>query len=559
MFRNRLLGMGLLIAVLAFLSAYPLGMLVYGSLRSAPIGIAGDFNLNGYRAIFTIDNIQVLIDTLSIAVAKTSIAATLAVILAWIVARTDTPMRRVIEVMITLPFFIPPFLTAMAWAMLAGPEIGILNVALRGVFGSNAPQFNVYSWGGVVWHMIQYSTPFLFLFVVEAFRNMDPALEDASRMCGASRWVTLRRIVLVLMLPVITNAFILSFIRSIEAFDSPLIFGHQAGIRVMTTEIYYAINHLTNPNYQYATAVAIFALGVMFVFILIQWKILGNRSFTTITGKGYSPSIIELGPWKWVSFGFVVTFILITVILPIGQLAIGSFSKHVGFYSWDLTLEHYKAVWNNRVLWRGLRNTGLLGLAGATVTMILGALVAYVIVRTRAPGRRLVEGLAWLPWMMPGMVLGLGFLWAFAILPHAVPIYGTLWALLIAYVTLATPLSVRIISSMFAQLSFDLEECSRVHGATWLQTVRRIVVALVWPSLVVGWMIVFFLILRELSASVLLYAAGTEVLSIVLLSLWQQAKPEQVCVVGLLLMTLVLVFRWLQELMAKRTHHVIGN
>jgi iron(III) transport system permease protein len=161
--------------------------------------------------------------------------------------------------------------------------------------------------------------------------------------------------------------------------------------------------------------------------------------------------------------------------------------------------------------------------------------------------------------MMPGMVLGLGFLWAFAILPHSVPIYGTLWALLIAYITLATPLSVRIISSMFAQLSFDLEECSRVHGATWLQTVRRIVVALVWPSLVVGWMIVFFLILRELSASVLLYAAGTEVLSIVLLSLWQQAKPEQVCVVGLLLMTLVLVFRWLQELMAKRTHHVIGN
>jgi iron(III) transport system permease protein len=189
---------------------------------------------------------------------------------------------------------------------------------------------------------------------------------------------------------------------------------------------------------------------------------------------------------------------------------------------------------------------------GSTATMVLGGIVAYVSVRTRWRGRRLVDALAWLPWMMPGMVLGIGLLWGYAILPGPIQLYGTVWALLLAYITLGTPLAVRIMTGSYQQLSFDLEESSRVHGASWWQTLWRILVALSWPAFAVGWTLTFFGIMRELSASVLLYSVNTEVLSVAMLNLWAAGKQEQVMVIGLLTMLLVLVFRWVQLVAIKR-------
>jgi len=281
---------------------------------------------------------------------------------------------------------------------------------------------------------------------------------------------------------------------------------------------------------------------------------LRGRSFQTVTGKGYAPAVIKLGKWRWVSFSFCLLFFLVTVVLPVGQLLIGSFFKFFGFYQRDmLTLEHYQAVLGSSEFWRGFSNTMLLGFVGATLTMVLGGAVAYISVRTTWRGRLLIDSMAWLPWMMPGIVLGVGFLWGFALLPHAFPIYGTIWALLLAYISLGTPLSVRVMSSAYAQLSFDLEECSRVHGAGWLQTMWRIMMALAWPSFAVGWVLVFFGIMRELSASVLLYSVGSEVLSVVLLKLWANGNAEEVSVIGLIMMLMVILFRWVQ-LRVIKTH-----
>ena len=544
---GRTLGIAALIAFLSFLTLYPLAMLLYGSLHSTPPGMAGEFNLNGYRSILSAHNAGVLANTVAISLAKTIPAITLAVMLAWIIARTDTPYAPQLEVLITLPFFIPPILTAMAWGMLGNPQVGLINLVWKWATGFTDPIVNVYSWGGVVWHMMQYSTPFLFLFIVDAFRAMDPALEEASRMCGASRWQTLRRITLALMLPVISASMLLSLIRGIESFESPLFFGTPAGITVITTEIYNSINHRATPDYQSATALSFVILALMFALVIWQWSLVSGRSFQTVTGKGYRPSVIRLGRWRWLTFSFCVLFFVVTVVLPIGQLLIGSFFRFFGFYSLDmLTFEHYVAVWENRELWRALGNTLLLGLIGATSTMVLGAIIAYITARTTWSGRRLIDSLAWLPWMMPGMVLGIGFLWGFALLPGPIPIYGTIWALLLAYMALGTPVAARVMSGAYAQLSFDLEECSRVHGASWWQTLWRILVALAWPSFAVGWVLTFFGIMRELSASILLYSVGSEVLSVELLKLWANGRAEQVSVIGLGMMGLVIGFRWLQ-------------
>lgn len=544
---GRLAALALLVVVLAFLSVYPLSMLLYGSLHSTPPGMAGTFNLDGYRDVITLQSAVTLLNTVGISLAKTIPSVILAVLLAWILARTDTPFRGALEVLITLPFFIPPILTAMAWGMLGNPQVGLLNQLYQWVTGSETAPINVYSYGGVVWHMMQYSVPFLFLLIVDAFRAMDPSLEEAATMCGASRLRTFRSVTLQLMLPALTGAAILSFIRGIENFESPLFFGSPAGIRVITTDIYDSINQRSPPQYQYATAISFVIMALLFLIVLLQRRMLRGRSFQTITGKGYSPSVMKLGAWRWATFAFCVLFIVVTVVLPVGQLVIGSFFKFFGFYQWDmLTLEHYQAVFGSSEFWRGFSNTMFLGLVGATLTMLLGATVAYVSVRTKWRGRLLIDSMAWLPWMMPGIVLGVGFLWGFALLPHAIPIYGTIWALLLAYISLGTPLSVRAMSSAYAQLSFDLEECSRVHGASWLQTMRRIVLALAWPSFAVGWVLVFFGIMRELSASVLLYSVGSEVLSVVLLKLWANGNAEQVSVIGLIMMVLVIVFRWVQ-------------
>jgi len=544
---GRVAAISFLVVLLTFLSVYPLSMLLYGSLHSTPPGMAGTFNLDGYLQVLTLQSAVTLLNTVGISLAKTIPSLVLAVLLAWILARTDTPMRGTLEALITLPFFIPPILTAMAWGMLGNPQVGLLNQLYQWATGSNTAPINVYSYGGVVWHMMQYSVPFLFLLIVDAFRAMDQSLEEAARMCGASRLRTFCTVTLQLMLPALTGAAILSFIRGIENFESPLFFGTPAGIRVITTDIYDSINQRSPPEYQYATAISFVIMALLFLIVLLQWRILRGRSFQTVTGKGYSPAVMKLGKWRWATFAFCLLFFFVTVVLPVGQLLIGSFFKFFGFYQRDmLTLEHYRAVFGSSDFWRGFNNTMLLGFVGATLTMLLGGAVAYISVRTKWRGRRLIDAMAWLPWMMPGIVLGVGFLWGFALLPHAIPIYGTIWALLLAYISLGTPLSVRIMSSAYGQLSFDLEECSRVHGGSWLQTMGRIVIALAWPSFAVGWVLVFFGIMRELSASVLLYSVGSEVLSVVLLKLWANGNAEQVSVIGLLMMGMVILFRWVQ-------------
>ena len=550
----RNLALGLLVAVLLFVTAYPMGMLVYGSLHTTPPGEPGAFTLDGYRAMLSRGNGLVLLNTVGLSLVKTLLSMGLALFLAWIVARTDTPGRETLEVLISLPFYIPPILTAMAWGMLGTPKGGLINLAWTGLTGSPTPLVDVYSYGGVVWHMMQYSTPFLFLLMVGAFKSMDPALEESSRMSGASSWTTFRRVTLGLMLPITTSAFILSFVRGVESFESALVFGSPAGIEVITTEIYHLIHHQNRPDYPQATALALGIMVLMFGLVAWQWKLLGGRSFFTVTGKGYTPRVARLGRWRWATFAFCLLFFAVTVVLPVGQLVLGSFFKYAGFYRTSmLTLEHYQAVWQSRLVWRALGNTLLLGLLGATGTMLLGAAIAYVLVRTRLRVRAALEILAWLPWMMPGMVLGIGLLWAYALMPGPLQLYGTPWALLVAYVALGTPLGVRTMSGAFAQLAQDLEECSRVHGAAWWTTFRRILLALAWPAFAVGWILIFFIILRELSASILLYSVGNEVLPVVVMRLWAEGKAEQVSVIALGMLALVFLFRFAERRLV-RTH-----
>src|SRR6478735_11796823 len=358
-------GIALLILALGFLTLYPMVMLLYGSLHSTPPGMAGTFNLDGYVSIATTENLVVLANTVGISLVKTVLALALAVLLAWIVARTDTPARGLLEVLITLPFFIPPILTATAWAMLGNAQVGTINLVWRWLSGTDSTLIDVYSYGGVIWHMMQYSTPFIFLFVVDAFRAMDPSLEESSRMSGASRWQTFWRITFGLMLPVTTSAFLLSFIRGMESFESAVFFGTPVGIKVLTTQIFDMITQRAQPDYQGATAMGFATMALMFLLLVVQSRLLRGRSFTTVTGKAYAPNVTRLGRLRWLTFAICVVFFALTVALPVGQLILSSFFQFFGFYQLDmLTLEHYRTVWQRRQFWGAFGNTMLLGFLG---------------------------------------------------------------------------------------------------------------------------------------------------------------------------------------------------
>jgi iron(III) transport system permease protein len=537
----------LLILILAFLTLYPLAMLFYGSLHTTAPGLPGDFNLDGYLQVLSPETLKVLFNTISIAFLSTALSLPIAVFLAWIVARTNTPGSARWEVLITLPFFVPATLTSMSWSMLGNPQVGGLNVLWQALTGSHDAPINIYSYGGIVWANMQYAVPFLFLLIVDSMRAIDPSLEEASRMSGSSPARVFFGITLPLLTPALMSAAILTFVLGVEAFETALFFGTPAGISVVTTEIYDSIAQSGKAQYQYATALAFCVMILMIALIALQWRVLRGRSFQTVTGKGYRPRAAELGPWRWATFAFCTLFFIISTILPIGQMIVGTFFRFYGFYGWDmLTFEHYVGVWSNTNLLEGLRNTMLLGLVGSTITMALGSIFAFIVVRTKWAGRQVIGFLTWLPWLMPGVVLGIGFLWAFAFMPGPVQVYGTIWALLIAYVTLRMPLSVRVMQSSYAQLSFDLEECSRVHGANWWQTLWRILVALTFPSFAAGWIITFFGIMRELSASMLLYAAHSNVLSVELVKMWGNGDAGEVGVAGIFMIFLVLLFRWVQ-------------
>jgi iron(III) transport system permease protein len=531
--------------MVGFITLYPLVMLLFGSVRDAPPGEAASFTLTAYREAYTdASTYRVLFNSLMIAGIKTIFAVILGVFFAWVITRTNTPYPRLLETFVTLPFFVPPILTAIAWAMLANPTAGILNRFFMLLFGLDRPLFNIYSYAGIIWHMTHYSTAFVFLLVVGAFRAMDPSLEDASHASGASGLKTFFRVTLPLLFPAIIGAALLTFIRGLESFESALFFGLPAKIFVFTTEIYSSLTHRTPPDYPRAMALAALLMVITFAGVVIQRRLLAQKTYVTITGKDYRPRLIDLGPWRWVTFGVCTTYFFVALVLPVSQLVLSSFFTIFGLYDLNLlTLANYRQAFSDLMFWRALRNSLVLSTGGAILCMLLSALIAYIIFKTKFWGKEALDFCSWVPWTLPGMVLALGMLWAYILLPGPIMLYGTLWILLIAYLTIGLPIGVRCMSGTIVQISTDLEESSRLCGATWWQTFVKIYLALLRPGFTAGALLLFFVFLRELSASVLLYSPGNEVLAVTILKYWEAGRSEVVSVIALVMLGVVILFK----------------
>lgn len=506
-------------AVIGVVVLLPIFTLIISSFR-----VLGDF---GFSTEWGLGNYQTLLEdrvirgaiwnTLLISTGSTLLATFLGVSLAWINARTNCPGREKLEPFNLIPFFLSPFVGAIAWHDLASPRIGLLNTWAQEYLGVEGYLLNVNNIYGVIWVTGIFFAPLVYLFVVGSLRRMDPSLEDSARTTGAGLVRTTLTVTLPLVAPGILSGAIIVFVTSAGEFGVPFKLGAPYGWETLTTQIFSkAVGD--DANY-YMGATMSMVLGAMTAFLVwIQQRYIAPREFTTVTGKGFRPNLIDLGRWKWAALAYNVIFILVAVVLPIVSLLIVSLHPvwQGRIIPDDLTLSNYARVlffWEPDHIdaaTNGIINSFILAFAGATIAMVLSVPISYMIHRTKGVGARVLDFLCVIPIAFPGIVLAMGVLVAYI----QTPLYATLWILLLGYVTRFFPYGQRNISSIMLAVSEELDQSSRMSGATWLTTLKRVTLPLLKPGIFAGWILLFIIFLRELSISIILYTTGTETLSV---------------------------------------------
>lgn len=526
--------------VCVFLVVVPVGMLLFGSFRTAAPGAPGAFTLQNYLRLAEPRFWHALLNTVWVAALAGVLAGVVGISQAWIVTRTDMRRAGVIEVLAVVPFLLTPFLGALAWVLLASPERGILNVYVMGLLGLASPPFNIYSYGGMIWVLGLFHSPVVFLFCAGALKNMDPALEEAARMVGVGPARTALKITLPLVLPSILSAFLLAFVLCAENFGVPSVLGPPRNL-YLTTSRMFELTAVFPPNYNMASSLAAVLLLLVAILVLIQRRMVSRRQFVTVTGKGHRAARIALGRWRpWVE-AYCWIVIAASSILPYAALAVMGLSR-----VWtgrielaQIGLENFRWVlFQYPLTIRAIKNTFLVSGLGATACVVFVTLIAYIVHRVPHPLARALDYLSTAPVAIPGLVMGVGLLWTYVYVPMA--IYGTLFILGVAYVTRYMPYGVRAVSSVLLQIHPELEEAGRVHGVTALRRWTRILLPLLRPGLAAAWVTLFAFFFRELSASIFLYSSGNEVISVALFDIWTEGLYVKAAALGLIQATIVL-------------------
>jgi iron(III) transport system permease protein len=505
---------GLLLILGPFLATAIRSLLVFDRSGAA-------LSLQNFAALFADPRFyQAVGNTLLAGAGATFVSCVLGFSLAWVVSRTDMPGRGAFETLNLVPFFLSPYVGAVSWIYLAAPNSGILQNLARSA-GVSLDFVNIYSIGGVIWVLSLFYTPYVYLFVIAPMRQMDAALEDAARVHGASFWMTLRHVTIPLLMPALLSGALVVFVTSAGLFDVPLALASTKGIRTMPTEIFSLVQYPSDLGR--AAAFGMVVLTATVLLAILQRRYLGRRRYEIVTGKGYRPTRIALrAPARAAALALEAVYIGGGVVLPVMALLMVSFSP-----IWTgrlrpeaLTLANYKYVLFNYALTRqAIANSLTLGLIGATLGVVMSLLQAYYLNRGGPRGRSLADALLSLPLGIPGIILGLGFL----ILSIRTPLYSTLAIIGIAYVARFFPLATRSLSAMFLAINPELEQSARASGATWWQAMRFIVLPLLRPAIVAAWLMLFVIFIRELGATILLYAQGTETISVALVILSERS------------------------------------
>jgi iron(III) transport system permease protein len=545
--------------LLAYLVVVPLALMAVSSFRPGGFPLDPGWTLANYETVYGAANFPRLVrTTLLFALGSTLMALTLGVALAWLIERTDLPLRGALRAAVILPMATPPVLLAIGWAMLLSPRTGFFNLLLRDIFGLAQSPFNVFGLGGMIFVEGLALVPTTFLFLSPAFRNMDPSLEEAAAASGAGPFTTLRRVLLPLLWPSILAAGAFLTIVCLVVFDIPGTLGMPARVFVLSTQIYYlAVDSPTGvPLYGQVSALAVFFLGVLAVLGWAYHRLTRHaQRFRTVTGKGFRPRLLRLGRWRWVAFGGVTIYFLLAVVAPLAILTWTSLMPYQTRVTWAaldlITLDNHVDFFANRRVLTATANSLIIALLSATIVALLSVALAWLVVRARAPGAKLLDGLAFAPMAMPGVMLGVALVYVYLTVDFGFAIYGTIWIIAIAYVTHYLSFGTRLANGVMVQLHPELEEAGAASGASTWRVLRRITVPLIWPAVVGIWIWVVAHALRELSTALMLQGRENVVIPTLLWDYWSGGEPNRAAAVGVWLVIALVIFLSLWQAFAR--------
>ena len=541
--------------ITGYLVLPPLYSVLQTSLFTTKLtGELDEFTLRYYEELFR--ELQVLgpfLNTVYFSIGSALFATIIGGVVAWVVTRTDTPLRGLGYFTAFASFGTPFILYTIGWLLLLG-KAGPVNYWLRTLLNQSGPVLNVYSlWGMVLIESFLWS-PFVFLMLAASFRSMDPSLEEASAACGARLWQTLRRVSLRLMLPAFFSVILLIFIRSFESFEIPALVGLPGDIRVLTTSIYLDSQRMP-PTYGRAGAFSVLLMLVVAATLYLYFRVTreGDK-FHTVTGKGYRPTVIQLGGWRYLTAALLLLYSFVLLVLPFLIVLWASllpFYMQPSLEAFSLfTLKNFITAIHFPKITDSIKNSILLGLGSASVVMLLTTFASWLLVRTKLRGRWLLDLLTTLPLLFPGIVMGLAIMRFYLLVP--IPIYGTLWILLVAFITRYIPYGIRYTHSGLLQLHRELEEAAYTSGASWSNAMRRITLPLLTPSFLGGWVFVFLLSAKELSMSILLAGPQTPVVSVAIFELWENGQVGELAAFGVIWTVILVSVAIIYYLIARR-------
>ena len=470
---------------------------------------------------------------------RAGLATLIAVMIAWILARTDCPFRGQLEVVLLLSFFFPIVGRILGWAVLLSPRTGYINQLLRVLpfFSGRTGPLNIFSYPGVIFVSALGFSGVLTILMLPAFRGMDASLEESARMSGASARSTLFRIIVPLMRPVILAAFILALVRVLSGFETEVFLGTPAGVVVFTNKIYLALQGVFPPDYPTAFTMVLLLLIITFMLVIVNWIMIGRRNYTTVTGRSYSARPMRLGPMRWLAFAFVGGYLTLSFILPALVIIQTSFINIIGFDVLNpdsYSFRNWETILSLQIPRQSFINSLIVSLVATTIGVCLYSLVSYVIVKTDFKGRRALDLAAWVPWAVPALVLGLGLLWTVLLSPLGF-LYGSLALLIVAFIIAGFPIGTRVMTASMIQTGKELEESARVHGASWPVTFWRIVIPLVRGGAITAWVLGFSFAFSDLALVVFLYGPKSTVLPTLFLSLWRGGSLERASVAAVVM------------------------
>jgi iron(III) transport system permease protein len=532
--------MAVLIGFMGFYVIYPLALIVINSFNTATIAEPEVWGLGAWRQAFAEPGIwRSLWNSIKIGIVLQVVALPTGIFVAWLLARTNIFFPNLFEFGFWISFFLPGLATTFGWMLMLDPSTGLINNWLRSLPFLSGLNFDIYSFSGIIWvHVVSHGLSTKVMLMTPAFRRMDASMEEASRMSGANSLTTLWRITIPAMTPVIIVVFLLSVIRIFSSFEIELLLGVPWGFYVYATKI-VDLARQEPPLVNQAAALGSVILIFLVAFIPIQRKLISRRQFTTVTGQ-FKPKIIDLGVWRYPATAFVALVVFILDVVPLLSVLGGSFMTRFGFFNLPKTwtFEYWKMALADPRIVNGLQNTLLVAVSAALFGALVFSLIGYVLVRSKLPGRSLLDSICWLPSAIPGVLSGLGLLWMFLGTPFFRPFYGTIVLLVIAQVLGGITISTQILKANFIQLGKELEESSRMSGAGFWRTYFKIVFPLMAQTMVMVGVIKFMFAAQHSGAIILLATSETRTLS--LLALDQIAAGyREVASITIILVTLL--------------------